>query len=104
MPLKFSAVLLAALMICAGPAAADLFDEVEHRYADNDGVRIHYVTVGEGPLVVMIHGFPDFWYSWRDQMDALRGDFQVVAIDIGFRAHPSLALEFYWQQHVKLKM
>lgn len=40
--------------------SADLLDEVEHGYADNDGVKIHYATVGEGPLVVMIHGFPDF--------------------------------------------
>ncbi|SVC61401.1 uncharacterized protein METZ01_LOCUS314255, partial [marine metagenome] len=43
-------------------AQVDVFDRVEHHYADSDGVRIHYVTVGEGPLVVMIHGFPDFWY------------------------------------------
>ncbi|MDE0270971.1 MAG: alpha/beta hydrolase, partial [Gammaproteobacteria bacterium] len=40
-------------------------DEVEHRYADSGGVRIHYAVAGEGPLVVMIHGFPDYWYSWR---------------------------------------
>ena len=39
---------------------------MEHGYADNDGVTIHYVSLGEGPLVVMIHGFPDFWYTWRD--------------------------------------
>ena len=34
-------------------------------------MKIHYASLGEGPLVVMIHGFPDFWYSWRHQMDAL---------------------------------
>jgi pimeloyl-ACP methyl ester carboxylesterase len=45
------------------------------------GVRIHYATLGSGPLVVMIHGFPDFWYSWRHSMEALSGQFQVVAID-----------------------
>lgn len=50
-------------------------------YADSDGVKIHYVTMGEGPLVVMIHGFPDFWYSWREQMPELAKHFQVVAID-----------------------
>ena len=37
-----------------------------HHYADNDGVQIHDVTLGEGPLIVMIHGFPDFWYLWRE--------------------------------------
>ena len=50
-------------------------------YADSDGVKIHYASLGEGPLVVMIHGFPDFWYTWREQVDALSSDFKVVAID-----------------------
>ena len=61
---------------------ADVFDRVKHGYATSDGgVKIHYATLGEGPLVVMIHGFPDFWYSWRHQMNALSDQFQVVAID-----------------------
>lgn len=63
-------------------AQQDIFDRVTHGHAVSDGgVKIHYATVGKGPLVVMIHGFPDFWYSWRHQMDALSGQFQVVAID-----------------------
>jgi len=63
-------------------AAADLFDRVKHGYATSEaGVKIHYATLGQGPLVVMIHGFPDFWYSWRHQMAALADRFQVVAID-----------------------
>ena len=60
---------------------ADIWNDVEHGYADSDGVKIHYATIGEGPLVIMIHGFPDFWYSWRHQMDELKENFQVVAID-----------------------
>ena len=60
----------------AAPAAA-----IEHGYADNEGVRIHYAVTGSGPLVVMIHGFPDFWYSWRHQMDGLKDAYRVVAID-----------------------
>lgn len=60
---------------------SDLMDRVEHGYADSNGVKIHYASIGEGPLVVMIHGFPDFWYSWRHQMEVLSSDFQVVAID-----------------------
>ena len=59
----------------------DVYDRVEHGYADSDGVKIHYASLGEGPLVVMIHGFPDFWYTWREQVDALSSDFKVVAID-----------------------
>jgi len=62
-------------------AHAGVWEEVEHGYASNGDVRIHYATLGEGPLVIMIHGFPDFWYTWRDQMAGLADDFQVVAID-----------------------
>jgi pimeloyl-ACP methyl ester carboxylesterase len=62
-------------------SAADIEERVKHGYADSNGVKIHYATVGTGPLVVMIHGFPDFWYTWRRQMDALSDTYQCVAID-----------------------
>ncbi len=67
----------------AKPAAGDLSEGGlgTHGYADSGGVNIHYVTKGTGPLVVMIHGFPDFWYTWRHQMPALAENHQVVAID-----------------------
>ena len=61
----FAPTVVALLLLMSGsPAEAqlpDVWDRVEHRTADNDGVNIHYVTLGAGPLVVMIHGFPDFW-------------------------------------------
>ena len=50
-------------------------------YAVSGDLKIHYVTAGKGPLLVMIHGFPDYWYTWRRQMPALAERFQVVAID-----------------------
>ena len=65
----------------------DVYDRVKHGYADSAGVKIHYATLGptsglaNAPLIVMIHGFPDFWYSWRHQMAVLSKDYQVVAID-----------------------
>lgn len=52
-----------------------------HGFAQSGDVKIHYVTKGEGPLLVMIHGFPDFWYSWREQIPQLSKTFKVVAID-----------------------
>jgi pimeloyl-ACP methyl ester carboxylesterase len=63
---------------------ADLYDRVKHEYAvSQNGVKIHYAWTGssDAPLVVMIHGFPDFWYSWRHQMAALSDRHQVVAVD-----------------------
>ncbi|MGH8177214.1 MAG: alpha/beta fold hydrolase [Steroidobacter sp.] len=63
--------------------AQDVWDEVEHHYADSSGVKIHYAALGKGPLIVMIHGFPDFWYSWRHQMRALADNkYRVVAVDL----------------------
>jgi len=55
---------------------------VEHGYADSDGVRIHFAALGSGPLLVLIHGFPDFWYTWRYQMPALAREHRVVAMDL----------------------
>src|ERR1700745_926346 len=66
--------------ISVAPARAEELGE--EGYADSDGVKLHYVTAGKGPLLVMLHGFPDFWYTWRDQMPALAKQFQVVAVDL----------------------
>src|SRR5512141_800238 len=75
-----AAVLLVA--VAAGRAgAADIEDRVTHGYADSNGVKIHYAKMGTGPLIVMIHGFPDYWYTWRHQMEGLADKFTVVAID-----------------------
>jgi pimeloyl-ACP methyl ester carboxylesterase len=54
-----------------------------HRYAVANGVRLHYVDAGHGPLVLLLHGFPDFWYSWRRQiLELAAGGFQVIAPDL----------------------
>ena len=53
-----------------------------HRDITVNGVRLHCVEAGEGPLVVLLHGFPEFWYSWRHQIPALvRAGFRVIAPD-----------------------
>lgn len=54
----------------------------QHREAAVNGVRLHYVEQGQGPLVVLLHGFPEFWYSWRHQIPALaEAGFRVIAPD-----------------------
>jgi pimeloyl-ACP methyl ester carboxylesterase len=62
-------------------SASDLASLGEDGFADSAGVKIHYVTRGAGPLVVLSHGIPGFWYDWRNQIPALAQHFQVVAID-----------------------
>jgi pimeloyl-ACP methyl ester carboxylesterase len=58
--------------------------QLEHGEADvGGGIRLHYVEAGEGPLVVLLHGFPEFWYAWRHQIPALaRAGYHVVAPDM----------------------
>jgi pimeloyl-ACP methyl ester carboxylesterase len=57
--------------------------ELTHRYADFGDVWLHYVEAGKGPLVLLLHGFPQFWYEWRHQIPALvEAGFRVVAPDL----------------------
>ncbi len=74
-------IIATGLCLSTTLAQAEIWEDVERGYARNGEVKIHYATIGEGPLVVMIHGFPDFWYSWRHQMEGLKDNYKVVAID-----------------------
>jgi epoxide hydrolase 4 len=64
-------------------AVPEVVDGVSESYADVNGVRLHYAEAGSGPLVVLLHGFPAFWYSWRHQIPALaQAGYHVVAPDM----------------------
>src|SRR3982074_3180023 len=57
--------------------------DVKHRLVEVPGGRIHLVEQGTGPLVLMVHGFPESWYSWRHQLPAIAAaGFRAVAIDV----------------------
>lgn len=78
-----------ACLVDVHTARADITQDVRHHFASNDGVNLHYVSLGEKegdlknrPLAVMLHGFPDFWYTWRHQMPALAKTHYVVAMDL----------------------
>ena len=56
--------------------------ELQHKFVTTNGIRMHYAEQGTGPLVVLCHGFPESWYSWRHQITALAAaGFRVVAPD-----------------------
>jgi len=76
--IKLTCIYFAVITISNGQ---DIEDTVQHKYTDSDGVSIHYAKAGQGPLVVFIHGFPDYWYSWRHQMAALSENYTVAALD-----------------------
>lgn len=73
---------LFSLKLIAQEKSNDIFPLVDNHYAINDGIKIHYVTIGDGPVLLMLHGFPDFWYTWRNQMLELSKNYKVVAVDL----------------------
>ena len=53
-----------------------------HKFANVNGIRMHYVEEGQGPLVLLLHGYPFLWYLWRHQIRALAAaGYRVVAPD-----------------------
>jgi pimeloyl-ACP methyl ester carboxylesterase len=56
-------------------------DTFTSRYVDTGALRLHAVTGGDGPPLLLVHGWPETWYAWRLLMPALARDFQVVAVD-----------------------
>ena len=98
----FLSAMLLALLVCTTARSEDLLGRVKHGYADSGGVKIHYAALGDGPLVVMLHGFPDYWYTWRHQMEALSSSHQVVAIDMrGYnRSDKPAGVESYKMTHL----
>jgi pimeloyl-ACP methyl ester carboxylesterase len=76
--MRIFALAVAAALLLTTPAAAKSQD----RYADNHGVKIHYVVDGKGPLVVLIHGFPDYWATWKPLMAELnKAGYRTAALD-----------------------
>jgi len=72
-----------AVGIAQQSPSALLGSDVREGYADIGDVRLHYVEAGEGPLIVLLHGFPEFWYGWRLQIGPLAAaGFRVVAPDM----------------------
>jgi pimeloyl-ACP methyl ester carboxylesterase len=55
---------------------------IEHHYAELGDVMLHYVTAGSGPPVVLLHGWPQTWYEWRDVIPALARHYTVIAPDL----------------------
>src|SRR5579862_3114399 len=61
----------------------DAMPGVLHRMVETNGIRLHVAEQGDGPLVILCHGFPECWYSWRHQLPALaKAGFRAVALDL----------------------
>src|SRR5438034_5423514 len=88
-----AAFLPALLFICAdgqqkssgkneGNAKEAKAPMLKHEYAEVNGQRLHYVTAGKGKLIIFVHGFPEFWYEWKNQLAEFGRDYQAVAPDM----------------------
>jgi pimeloyl-ACP methyl ester carboxylesterase len=76
---------LSAATLASLPLSSQGETEPRHHFAENNGVKIHYVSAGDknpGAPVIMIHGFPDYWYTWRKQIAVLSKTRHVLAIDL----------------------
>jgi pimeloyl-ACP methyl ester carboxylesterase len=81
-----TSLLVAALVGCVAgisgsgrqSAPAGMSDD----YVTVNGVRLHYVSAGKGPLILFLHGFPEFWYAWKDQLAEFGKDHLAVAPDL----------------------
>ncbi|MFJ6752700.1 alpha/beta fold hydrolase [Streptomyces sp. NPDC091266] len=86
------------------PSATSSVAAAQHRLVDVPGGRIHLVEQGSGPLVLLVHGFPESWFSWRHQLPALAAaGFRAVAIDVrgyGRSAKPQAVEAYRMLAHV----
>jgi pimeloyl-ACP methyl ester carboxylesterase len=71
-------------MLCLALLALPLIAAVQwkDRYAEVNGVKLHYVEEGRGPLIIFLHGFPEFWYEWKDLLPEFGKDHHAVAPDM----------------------
>jgi pimeloyl-ACP methyl ester carboxylesterase len=80
-------VVLTCAFACAAGDRPDKKKEgkppmIKHEYAEVNGVRLHYATAGKGKLVMFVHGFPEFWYEWKNQLAQFGGEYLAVAPDM----------------------
>jgi pimeloyl-ACP methyl ester carboxylesterase len=77
-----AAAALVGLMALNSGQPAQNIAPVAHEFADVNGVRLHYAKAGTGPLIVFVHGFPEFWYEWKQQLAEFGKDHLAVAPDM----------------------
>jgi pimeloyl-ACP methyl ester carboxylesterase len=75
------AALLALLALLLSYGAVSM-PTLENKFAEVNGIKMHYVTAGKGDVILFVHGFPEFWYEWKDQLAEFGRDHQAVAPDL----------------------
>src|SRR4051794_37979124 len=57
-------------------------DSIKHHYTTVNGLKLHYVKSGNGPVILFLHGFPEFWYEWAGLIPLFATDHTVIAPDM----------------------
>jgi pimeloyl-ACP methyl ester carboxylesterase len=78
--MRFSTRWLSIFVVAATTLMAQT--KWHHRYAEVNGVKLHYVEQGKGELILFLHGFPEFWYEWKDLLPEFAKDYHAVAPDM----------------------
>jgi pimeloyl-ACP methyl ester carboxylesterase len=60
----------------------ELFNEIEEKMIETNGIKLHTVMIGEGPPLVLLHGFPDFWYGWKSVIPGLKSNYKLIIPDM----------------------
>jgi len=60
----------------------ELFDGMEEKFVETNGIKLHTMIIGEGPPLILLHGFPDFWYGWKSVIPGLKNDFKLIIPDM----------------------
>ena len=80
--MRCAIALAMATLAVSGVLAQVTVPPISHDFADVNGVRLHYARAGTGPLIVFLHGFPEFWYEWSHQIAEFSRDHTAVAPDM----------------------
>lgn len=59
----------------------DLFKDMEELFVETNGIKLHTMTIGSGEPIMMLHGFPDFWYGWKNIILGLKDEFRLIIPD-----------------------
>jgi pimeloyl-ACP methyl ester carboxylesterase len=61
---------------------AILFDEIEEEYIETNGIKLHTIMIGSGEPIILLHGFPEFWYCWKDIIPGLKEKYRLIIPDM----------------------
>ena len=60
----------------------DLFKEIEEVYIETNGIKLHTIVIGSGEPLILLHGFPEFWYCWKSVIPGLKEKFKLIIPDM----------------------